>query len=177
MVKLCNILLACLFCINGWACDETKGLPINLLGKGFQNIRQQFISITTDGDFVDEFGEKEGDDSRALVIDKDRYYFTLHMTNNIITGIYIEDNCLVSSRNIRVGDDFASVRSAYPDAIIKVRQGIAASSDYDLATKDGQIEFWFNRREIVKTPSSGDSTGVGDKNLEQVRLWVIYLKH
>ena len=170
-------LLAVLLSVNTWACDRTKTLPLELLGKEFNKISHDFISITTDGGFVDEFGEREGDDSRALVIDKDRHYFTVHTRNDIIISIYIEDNCIVTSKNVRVGDSFSIVRAAYPDATYRMNLGGPAAGEYDLVTNDGQVEFWFNEREIKDMIWSDQNVEISDEIVQKLKVWVIHLQH
>ena len=168
------ILFACFSSISVWACNQSD-FPTNLLGEELNQIRQQFISVTYDGDFFDEF-DNDKTDERWLVIDENRHYVTLHTVDGFISEVFISDNLYSTQKNIRVGDSFSKVYSAYPSVSFRVDKDVIASGIYDVVTEDQKITFWFDASEIRKMINEGKRVNLSDKIVQKMELSLIHIK-
>ncbi len=154
---------------------EEKGLPFELLGQEWKEIRPQLIAYSDDGDFLDEIYNGKWD-SRVVIIDKDRCYLTLNTADSTISAIYIQDSCYSTGENIRVGDSFSQVRSAYPDAKFRAGQEGVVAGVYDLVIKDGKIAFWFDAHAIRQRISEGERIEMDHAMVQKMKLSLIHIR-
>ena len=174
--RIPSMLFACSFGIgvSAYACDQKANLPTDLLGRELNQIRQKFISITYDGDFYDEF-DNDKTDERWLVIDEDRRYVTLHTVDGVVSEMLVSDKLYSTQENIRVGDLFSKVYSAYPDISFRAGKKGVATGIYDLVTKDRKITFWFDTSEIRKRINEGEKITFGDEIVQKMKVTLIHI--
>ena len=161
---LCGITVAC----------EQANLPWHLLGTRLSEIDPRFVSITYDGDFLDEIDNAKIDE-RWLVIDKSRRYLTLQTSDRIVTSIFVSDELYVTDKGIRIGDTLSTIRGVYPDAFDQITEKKLFGGTYQTSVDIGKISFWFVAEEARKKLLNGETIDLDDESVNQSRLWVIHM--
>lgn len=169
-LKLIVSMCSCLFYGCAYACPGTPA-PVHLLGGGIgEHLEVVDVGMDPDLELIDVHGLRW---ERKFIVDKNRNYFYLDLSDGLIESIIFNDRCLTTEEGIRVGDPFSKVMSVYPDA--KFRHGDKAVDlgQLDMLVNDGKVEFLFNDYKVMELIGEGYKVGLNDEVVKAAKVFLI----
>lgn len=122
-------------------CQEEK-IPMHFLGQHIGEVLHDFSELAAIREFQDDPIISDGRHEMLLAIWQKQYFMKVYLVDGIVSELIVEDRRLRTNRDVRVGNSFAEIRKAYPDASFN---GI---DDYRYHSDDYIVKFSFDTSQL-----------------------------
>ena len=171
--KILNLLVLC--AISTYVAGAGSNIPYDLLMKSVDDLRSKRKNIIYDGNFEDEIFNGKVDERWILSLTSN-IEIGLHTVDKIVTELFVEDRYFQTKNGIRIGDTLEKVKKLNPDLTFRGPPSGPDGGVYDLVSIDKKIEYWFDSGEIRKQMREGKKFSTNDREVKNLKLWVINIK-